>query len=659
MAMYKNLIKSFVLLCCLSAFNCVYAAEVSYEVLSYHDVKDDVDGNLERETTLLSTKNLASHLTWLHDHGYHPISVDDILNAQKGLKALPEKPVLLTFDDGYVSFYTHVYPLLKLFNYPAVSALVGSWMDAKPNDLVSYGDEKVPRANFLSEAQVKEIAQSGLVEFSSHSYDLHKGVLLSPYGSTAPAAVTHIYDAASKSYETEAAYRARITADLKQNNAFIKRLIGKSPRIMTWPYGRYNKHTLAIAKQLGMPITFSLDSNIEKPNTTADLTEINRFLINGNASEQALAGFFKNSYLTYRASNEQQRVVHVDLDTLYDSNEAQMWKNLDALIERIKSLAPTSVYLQAFADPDGDGTADAMYFENRHLPVRADIFSRVARQLHTRAGVNVYAWMPVLAYDLPNKKLQSSLSVVNIKNQPKAGTYRRLSPFSAEARSIIKEIYEDLATHASFEGLIFHDDAVLSDDEDASEHARKVYAEQWKLPSLELLIDAGPQQKQQWASLKSKWLTDFTLELVDVVKQYQPELKTARNLYGNVLLNPQSEQWLAQNYEDSLTHYDYTVVMAMPKMEKVADANQWLIALVNKAKHTPNGIKKTIFELQAFDWASKKSLSDETLSAQFALLLKNDAAHIGYYPDNFIHNQPSLEQIRPYMSARSFPYLPK
>lgn len=651
--MFKFLINCLLLLTLSNASQAANSAN-TYEVLSYHDIKDDVDGNLERETTLLSTKNLAGHLTWLHDHGYHPISVDDILKAQKGIKALPEKPVLLTFDDGYVSFYTHAYPLLKLFNYPAVAALEGSWLDAKPKTMVSYGDAQVPRENFLTPAQIKEMAKSGLIEFASHSYDLHKGILLNPYGNTAPAAITHQYLPESKSYETDATYQARISSDLKRNNAYIQTLTGKAPRIMVWPYGKYNQVTLNIAAQLGMPITFSLDSNTDSPNNVNDLTKVNRSLIDANVSEQGLVSALKN-----KVYNDKQRVVHIDLDALYDSNEVQMWKNLDALIERIKSLAPTTVYLQAFADPDGDGTADALYFANRHLPVRADIFSRVARQLHTRAGVNVYAWMPVLSYDLQDKKLQQKLSVINLKNHPKLGDYRRLSPFSPEARTMIKELYEDLATHAVFEGLIFHDDATLSDDEDCSSDARKIYYKEWKLPSSVLLINADPKLKARWTTLKSRWLTDFTLELASTVRQYQPELKTARNLYANTMLNPKSEQWLAQNYEDFLNHYDYVAVMAMPKMEKISNADQWLVALVNAAKQKSNGVKKTIFEVQAFDWATKQNISDAMLSDQFSLLLKNDALHIGYYPDNFIRNQPSLEQIRPYMSARSFPYLPK
>lgn len=653
--MYKLISHACLLLGLVTATLAVAApADVHYDVLCYHDIQDNVDGSLEKETTLLSTQHLAGHLNWLHEHGYHPVSVNDILAAQQGIKPLPAKPVLLTFDDGYQSVYTHVYPLLKLFNYPALVALVGSWLDAKPNETVNYGDVQVPRSRFLSTAQIKEMAQSGLIEYSSHSYDLHHGVLLNPHGSTAPAATTRLYDAQNKRYETQVAYVARITDDLTRNSNYLESITGKRPRIMTWPYGRYNQTTLDIAKQLGMPITFSLDHDAIQPNTIQALGSVNRTLIDANPSEQVLV-----SMLNSKLEHDQQRVVHVDLDYVYDHDPAQMAKNLDALIERIKSLAPTAVYLQAFADPDGDGTADALYFHNRHLPVRADIFSRVARQLNTRASVNVYAWMPVLAYDLPDKALQTKLSVTSLAAHTHAGRYRRLSPFSAEARTLIKEIYEDLAAHAQFQGIIFHDDATLDDEEDNSRFALEVYEKQWLLPNTITKIHANNTQKAQWSALKSRWITDFTMELAKVVKQYQPGLKTARNLYANAMLNPQSEAWLAQNYADFLSHYDYTVVMAMPRMEKVINANTWLVSLVQLAKRTPKGLSNTIFELQSFDWATKQPIRDVVLTEQFALLLRNDAQHIGYYTDDFIHNQPNLENIRPYMSARDFPYLPK
>ena len=50
-----------------------------------------------------------------------------------------------------------------------------------------------------------------------------------------------------------------------------------------------------------------------------------------------------------------QKVMHIDLDFIYDADPAQQERNLGHLLDRIVSLAVTVVYLQAFSDPDGDG----------------------------------------------------------------------------------------------------------------------------------------------------------------------------------------------------------------------------------------------------------------------------------------------------------------
>src|SRR3546814_11710694 len=96
----------------------------------------------------------------------------------------------------------------------------------------------------------------------------------------------------------------------------------------------------------------------------------------------------------------QMRVAHVDLDYVYDSDPEQMERNLDAVVQRMANLKITTVFLQAFADPTGDGLAREVYFPNRHLPMRADLFNRAAWQLPRRAFVAGYAWMPVLSFDL-------------------------------------------------------------------------------------------------------------------------------------------------------------------------------------------------------------------------------------------------------------------
>ena len=650
--------KLFLLIVMLLLNGVAIAETQPFQVLSYHDVRDVVDGDLDADTTTISSKNLARHFAWLQAHGYHPISMDDLLNAKAGKKALPEKPILLTFDDGYQSFYSRVYPLLKLYNYPAVLALVGSWLQVENGKMVTYGDELMPRDHFLSNAEIKEMANSNLVEFASHSYDLHHGVLANPQGTKTPAAVTLQYDAASQRYESEADYEKRVASDLQTNNQLIKKLSGKSPRIMVWPYGANNAQAVEIARQLGMPITLTLSEaslpNANKSNTN-NLSEIGRYLVDSNPSELFLADLSKSlDSAKIMTPIENQRVMHIDLDYVFDEDATQMARNLDMLLDRVKSLAPSAVYLQAFSDKNGDGVAESVYFPNRHVAMHADLFSRVAWQLRTRADVPVYAWMPMLAFELSDKQKQAALQVVSANPAADKNNYKRLSPFSAEARQIIKDIYHDLGAHAQFSGVLFHDDATLSEFEDDSQFARATYQATFNQSNV---FAIKSEDANRLMTLKSRQLTQLTLELARILKGYQPELKTARNLYAPAMLNSQSERWLAQNYQDFLSAYDYTAVMAMPLMESAENPNAFLNALVNTAKGTKNGLAKTVFELQARNWKTKQALPANDLIMHMQTLLKAGAWHIGYYPDDFLNNQPDIEAIRPYISSRIYPYL--
>src|SRR5690606_34288572 len=86
------------------------------------------------------------------------------------------------------------------------------------------------------------------------------------------------------------------------------------------------------------------------------------------------------------------RVMHIDLDYVYDKDPEQQRKNIDKLIQRVYDMRISHVFLQAYADPQGDGNIRELYFPNRWLPMRADLFNFISWQLQTRGGVNVYAW---------------------------------------------------------------------------------------------------------------------------------------------------------------------------------------------------------------------------------------------------------------------------
>ena len=142
----------------------------------------------------VSSRVLTQFFDWLKGTGWTVVSLDDIAAAATGARRLPDKAILLSFDDGYRSIYTRVFPLLKAYRYPAVAALVGSWMEERPDGTVLYGDSVVPRSDFISWDEAREMQASGLVEFASHSYDLHRGIEADPQGSIVPAAIARRYD---------------------------------------------------------------------------------------------------------------------------------------------------------------------------------------------------------------------------------------------------------------------------------------------------------------------------------------------------------------------------------------------------------------------------------------------------------------------------------
>lgn len=642
-------IRRFILAIVLMLSSSYSYAENEFIALCYHDVRDDVDGVVDDDQMAVSTDNLIAQFAWLREHNYHVISLDDITAAKNGQKPLPENAILLTFDDGYKSIYTHVFPLLKQFNYPAVVALVGKWLETPDGQPVTYGSDKdtKPRNFFMNRDEIKEVHKSGLIEFASHSYDLHRGILGNPQGNKQPAATTFQYFKEENRYETSKQYKKRIFADLKKNSQYLQKLTGTKSRAIVWPYGSFSNLSENIASQLGLRFSLTLENKRNKANQD---NNINRILIQGNPS---LNDFVYA--LRHPLSEEPIRAAHIDLDYVYDPDPTQVNKNLSQLLDRIKAMEINTVFLQAFADPDGDGNADALYFPNRHMPVRQDLFNRVAWQLRTRSQVSVYAWMPVLSFVIPGTESMRVQRLENGESTLINTEYLRLSLFNEKARTLIEEIYEDLAIYNKFAGLLFHDDAYLSDFEDFSPEALDYSAAILNKPDLTIDDLTGP-LKNKWKEIKIHELTQFTLQLANIVKQYQPEIKTARNMYARVLLEPKSEAWFGQRYSNMLRHYDYTAIMAMPYMEHASDPEQWLSTLTERAAIYDPEFKKTLFELQTVDWTTSQPLPNQVLNDHFRLLMQSGVRHIGYYPDNFLNNHPSLTMIKANLSLRVFPF---
>ncbi len=551
-------------------------------VLCYHDIVDDVRDH--DDPYVVSLQLFAKQLSWIKEAGYAPVRLADVIAARSGGKPLPAKAILLTFDDGHRSVYTHVLPLLKLFNYPAVVGLVGRWMDGKPGEIVAYSDHPTPRERFLSWNEVREIMASGLIEIASHSYDLHNGIVGNPQGNTMPAAITRMFDVKTGRYESDDAYHTRIKSDLKRNADLIARETGTRPRAMVWPFGAYSIDAAGIATSLGMQIGMTLDDGVNLPNQP--LPTLKRVLISYNTSLSNFIGEFLPSQPSAR------RVMRVDLDAVFDGDPTMADAKLSQLLDRIDSMKPNIVYLRAFADTDGDGLADALYFPNRHLPTRADLFSRVARQIQTRAGVAVYAWLPIDAF---------ALSV---------GDTRAMR---------IREIFEDLGRHAPFAGLLL---------EEPPQHPRSVTnarieelgqaVVQHRAP-LKLAITTPSNEVEDWmdrlakASRTAK--SGFWVDHVTVRETTNPDTSTAK---GSLL-----ERIAARKVVDPET------------------ASRVVIEL--DAAFAPANSNTTIEQ------------GSMRLAKRMRELELGGVLSFGYGPDRPDTDVPRLKIVKPAMSLRTFP----
>jgi poly-beta-1,6-N-acetyl-D-glucosamine N-deacetylase len=365
--------------------SCAPAWADSYAVISFHDVRDDARDLGPDDIT---TARLTDFFDWLAGNGWSVVSIDDLEAARMGKKPLPPKAILLTFDDGYSSIYTRVYPLLRAYGFHAVFFLVGSWMDVAPGGMVQYGDEVVPRDRFLSWDQAREMTASGLAEFGSHTYRLHLGVRGNPQGSSMPAAATWTYDPKTDLYETDAALEARVAEDLGRSAASMRRELGRAPRVLAWPFGRTSGPAMAAAHKEGFTYVMGLAE--ELADTSSPLA-IQRLYPTRNPTLSAIT-----SSLNFgRTDPEQRRIACLSLDRIVGSSEAETDAALGRTIEDLRRLGSSMVVLEPFVSAKPGEPLHAAWFKSSLLPTKADFLGFAAWQIRSRAGVEVYLHLDI------------------------------------------------------------------------------------------------------------------------------------------------------------------------------------------------------------------------------------------------------------------------
>lgn len=242
---------------------------VNVPVLMYHHLSESGDGPYT-----ISIKNFEAHLNALENNGYNAISLNQLLRYAENGEDLPKKPIILTFDDGYLSNYEIAYPMLKERGMNAVIFAIG-------NSIGAIGDNNSDVTSRINYSQAAEMAKNG-IEVQSHTFNMHKA----PISQTDPTRK----GVSKLDGETDEEHFKALDEDFGLSVSSLAENTGQNIFALSYPYGIYNDNSEKASVKNGIKMTFTSVpgiSRIEKNNTDS-LRLINRYVIDDCTPEELL-----------------------------------------------------------------------------------------------------------------------------------------------------------------------------------------------------------------------------------------------------------------------------------------------------------------------------------------------------------------------------------
>lgn len=195
-------------------------------VLQYHHVSTETP-----PATSTAPERFAQHMAWLADNQYQVLSMSELLDLLHGKKALPDKAVVITFDDGYTSIYHAAWPVLRKYGWP-FTVFINS----------QHHDEK--NRQYMSWEQLREMAKAG-VTIGNHS-------------------VSHAHMIRRQPGEKEADWLARSRGEIEGAQKRIDAELGRQLRVFAYPYGEHNRALESLLEEMGY-IAFAQHSGAIAP----------------------------------------------------------------------------------------------------------------------------------------------------------------------------------------------------------------------------------------------------------------------------------------------------------------------------------------------------------------------------------------------------------
>lgn len=214
---------------------------VCVPILMYHNI---MKSNNQNGRFIVTKKQFEEDLKFLKENNYTTVVMEDLINYVYNNKPLPEKPVILTFDDGYYNNYVYAHPLLKEYGFKGVLSVIGYY-----TDMYTENGEKNENYSHITWNDIKDMISSDTFEFQNHSYNLHT-IDKGRNGSK------------KKKGESKEAYTKTLTEDLGKLQTDFKNNTGIDLTTYTYPFGSVSIDSYDIIKNLGFKCSLSCESGV-------------------------------------------------------------------------------------------------------------------------------------------------------------------------------------------------------------------------------------------------------------------------------------------------------------------------------------------------------------------------------------------------------------
>lgn len=219
---------------------------IKLPVVMYHHITENPK---KAGKYVVTITELEKDFKYIKEKGYETVLIDDLIKFTNGEIELPEKIVMVTFDDGFKSVLKLALPLMEKYSVKAIVAPVGTVTE----EYTSNGNTDI-NYSYMTWEELRSLNSNPLVEVQSHTYNMH---LLSKDNKSRNGM-------AKLKTETEDEYRKIITEDLTKMQNELYKKSGITSTAIAYPYGLYSKSTLDIIKSLGFKSNFLCEERINK-----------------------------------------------------------------------------------------------------------------------------------------------------------------------------------------------------------------------------------------------------------------------------------------------------------------------------------------------------------------------------------------------------------